>query len=332
MMDRRAFVALVAACLFALPMRVATGQPAKLPRIGWVTPAATFGAAPSQRAFLEGLRDQGYVEGSDFVIEFRSTEGRSERFADLTAELVRLPVDVFVVGVCGEPLNAARRATRTIPIVVMACNDDLVGTGIVQSLNRPGGNITGLSKLTPELAAKRLELLKQTVPTVSRVAVLWNPAYSDFKADWREIRSAANRLEITLYPVEFRRADELDAAFAAIDSQHVDALITFSDQLTYLYAKRVAELAATTRLPAMFAFSEVPDAGGLMSYGPNILELCRRAGGYVAKILRGAKAGDLPIEQAEKFELAINLKTAKELGITIPQSVLLRADHVIQAD
>jgi ABC-type uncharacterized transport system substrate-binding protein len=332
MMDRRACALVVAACLVALPMRAATSQPAKLPRIGWVTPAASFGSAPSQRAFLDGLRDHGYVEGRDFVIEFRSTGGRAGRFADLTAELVELPVDVFVVGVCGEPLDAARRATRTIPIVVMACNDDLVGTGIIKSLNRPGGNITGLSKLTPELAAKRLELLKETIPTVSRVAVLWNPAYSDFKADWHELRSAANRLQITLYPVEFRRTEEIEAAFAAINNQHVDALITFSDQLTYFYAKQVAELAAATHLPALFAYREVPDAGGLISYGPNILDLCRRAAGYVVKILRGAKAGDLPMEQAEKFELVVNLKAAKELGITIPQSVLLRADDVIRPD
>jgi len=182
------------------------------------------------------------------------------------------------------------------------------------------------------LAAKRLELLKDTVPTVSHVAVLWNPAYSDFKADWRELRSAANRLKITLYPVEFRRVDELEAAFAAIKREHVDAVITFSDQLTYVYAKRVAEIAATTRVPAMYAFSEVPDAGGFMSYGPILPVLFRRAGAYVSKILRGTNPSDLPIEQAEQFELAINLKTAKELGITIPQSVLLRADHVIPAD
>ena len=162
--------------------------------------------------------------------------------------------------------------------------------------------------------------------------MLWNPAYSDFKADWRELRGAANRLEIMLYPVEFRRVDELEAAFAAIDRQHVDALITFSDQLTYVYAKRVAEIAATTRVPAMYAFGEVPDAGGLISYGPILPDLFRRAGVYVAKILRGANAGDLPIEQAEKFELVINLKTARKLGITIPASVLLRADRVIQAD
>ena len=339
-MDRRAFVAVVTACLLAvllaLSMRVATGQSAQshVPRVGFVgvRPEAEGLLTPTVRNFVIGMQEHGYSEGRDYVFEYRATLGQSERFGDLTAELVRLPVDVLLVGVCGEPLNAARRATRTIPIVVMACNDDLVETRIVQSLNRPGGNITGLSKLTPELAAKRLEVLKETIPTVSRIAVLWNPAYSNFNADWRELRKAANRLEIVLYPVEFRRVDELEGAFAEIDRQHVDALITFSDQLTYVYAKRVAEIAATIRIPAMYAFGEVPDAGGFISYGPILPDLFRRAGGYVAKILRGASPGDLPIEQADKFELVINLKTAKQLGITIPESVLLRADRVIQAD
>ncbi|HEX6793589.1 MAG TPA: ABC transporter substrate-binding protein [Casimicrobiaceae bacterium] len=331
-MLRRTFVAVVAISLLTLPASVATGQPAKLPRIGYVSPAASFAATPALRAFLDQLRYNGYVEGRDFVIEFRSTGGRQERFADLSAELSRLPVDVLLVGVCGEPLDAARRATKTIPIVVGACNDDLVETGIVHSLNRPGGNITGLSKLTPELAAKRLELLKQTIPTILTVAVLWDPAYSDFKADWRELRGAASKLGITLHPVEFRAADQLQAAFAEIDKAHVDALITFSDQTTYIYAKRVAELTAITRVPAMFAFSEVPDAGGLMSYGPNIPDMFRQAAVYVIKILQGTKPADLPIQQAEKFDLVVNLKTAKELGIRIPQSVLLRADRVIQGD
>jgi putative ABC transport system substrate-binding protein len=302
-----------------------------VPRIGYVTAAAhTFGMFPVEQALLEGLHDHGYVEGRNVVIEIRATEGRPERFAELTTELVRLPVDVLLVGVCGAPLNATRRATQAIPIVVATCNDDLIETGIVTSLARPGGNVTGLSKLTPELAAKRLELLKEVAPKISRVAVLWNPGYSDFKADWREMRAAASRLGMTLDPVEFRNTEDLEAAFATIKSEHADGLITFSDTFTYINAKRVAELAAASGLPALFAFREVPDAGGLMSYGPDLRAMWRRAAAYVAKILQGAKAGDLSIEQPTKFEFVINLKTANALGLSIPPSLLLRADDVIQ--
>ncbi len=325
------FIGTLAGCLLCVPL-AATAQPvSRVPRIGYISPGSpSFGAYPSQQAFLAGLRDLGYVQGHDFILDVRSTEGRSERLFDVTTELVRAPVDVLLIGVCGAPLNAARRATQMIPIVVAACNDDLVESGVVASLGRPGGNITGLSKLTPELAAKRLELLKQTFPAISHIAVLWNPAYSDFKADWREMWAAAHALGITLHPVEFRRPDEFEAAFAAINREHVDALITFSDQLTYVHAKRVAELAATTRLPALYAYREIPDAGGLMSYGPSINGMWRRAAAYVVKILRGEMPGDLAIEQPTKIELVINLKTAKALGLTIPQSVLLRADEVIQ--
>jgi putative ABC transport system substrate-binding protein len=206
----------------------------------------------------------------------------------------------------------------------------MVETGIVESLRRPGGNITGLAKLTPELAPKRLSLLKQIVPSISRVAVLWNPGYSDFKADWHELNAAAGHLGVTLHPFEFRRADELETAFEAIRRAHVDALITFSDQLTYVYAARVADLAASARLPAMYAFREIPDAGGLMSYGPNIVEMWRQSADYVARILRGAKPADMAIEQPTRFELVINLKTAKALGVTMPQSLLVQANELIQ--
>ena len=331
MIDWRTFICGLVGWLIAGPL-TATAQPAEhVPRIGYVTAAAhTFGMFPVEQEFLDGLHDHGYVEGRNVVIEVRSAGGRPERFAELATELVRLPVDVLLVGVCGAPLDAARRATQTIPIVVATCNDDLVETGIVSSLARPGGNVTGLSKLTPELAAKRLELLKETAPELSHIAVLWNPGYSDFNADWREIRAAARRLGVTLHPVEFRRPEDLEASFATIKSEHADALITFSDTLTYVNAKRVAELAAASRLPALYAFREVPDAGGLMSYGPDLRAMWRRAAAYVAKILQGAKAGDLSIEQPTKFELVINLKTAKTLGITIPQSLLLRADEIIQ--
>jgi putative ABC transport system substrate-binding protein len=309
-------------------------QSTRVARIGYVMPAAATWAEAQHSAtiqgFLSGMRDHGYVEGRDYVMEIRSARGDPERFAALTAELVRLDVDVLYVPVCGAPLSAAGDATKSIPIVVATCNDDIVEAGIVKSLPRPGGNITGLSKLTPELAPKRLALLKETLPSISRVAVLWNPGYSDFKADWRELNAAAERIGVTLYPFEFHRADELETAFAAIGRAHVDALITFSDLLTYVYAARVAELAASARLPAMYAFREIPDAGGLMSYGPNIPDMWRQSADYVVRILRGTPPADMAIEQPSRFELVVNLKTAKALGITVPGSVLLQANDRIE--
>ena len=325
------------AVLFALwPVAVVAmaAQGARVPRIGYVMPtAATWAEAalsPTLQGFLSGMRDHGYIEGRDYVVETRSARGNPDRFTDLTADLVRSNVDVLLVPVCGAPLNAARKATKTIPIVVATCNDDMVETGIVASLRRPGGNITGLSKLTPELAPKRLSLLKQTVPSISRVAVLWNPGYSDFKADWRELDAAAGHMGVTLHSFEFRRADELETAFEAIRRAHVDALITFSDLLTYVHAARVAQLTASARLPAMYAFREIPDAGGLMSYGPNIPDMWRQSADYVVRILRGAKPADMAIERPAKFELVINLKTAKALGLTMPQPLLIQANDLIQ--
>ena len=309
-------------------------QSTRVPRIGYVMPVVATWAEAQLSAtiqnFLSGMRDHGYVDGRDYVMETRSARGNPERFADLTAELVRLNVDVLYVPVCGAPLDAARKATKTIPIVVATCNDDMVETGIVKSLQNPGGNITGLSKLTPELAPKRLSLLKETLPSISNVAVLWNPDYSDFKADWRELNAAAERIGVTLHSFEFRRADELETAFSAIGRAHADALITFSDLLTYVYAARVAELAASARLPAMYAFREIPDTGGLMSYGPNIPDMWRQSADYVVRILRGATPATMAIEQPRRFELVINLKTAKSLGITVPGSVLLQANERVE--
>jgi len=205
----------------------------------------------------------------------------------------------------------------------------LVELGIVKSFSHPGGNITGLSKLTPELAPKRLQLLLQLVPKAKRIAVLWNPAYSEFRADWRELRAAAQVLGVTLAPFEFRRVDDLEPVFDAIARERPDALMMFSDQVAYAYASRVTRLAADRRLPAMFAFRELPDAGGLMSFGPNIGGMWRQAAKQVARILRGEKAGDLPIEQPTRFELVINRKAAGDLGVKIPQSLLLQADAVV---
>jgi len=310
-------------------------QPAKVPRIGFL---GTLPTNPRYEALRQGLHEFGYVEGQNIAIERQDSEGRVERLPDLATKLVQLKVDVIVIDACGATLNAATHATSTIPIVVAACNDDLVATGLISSLARPGGNITGLSELTPELGAKRLELLKEAVPKVKRVAVLWNPTYSErfsasfrfWSSDWVEVRAAAQVLGVTLQPVEIRGPDDFDTAFSAMTRERGDALIAFSDPLIVLHRKRIADLAAKYRLPAVYPSREVVDAGGLMSYGPSSTDMFRRAAVYVGKILKGAKPADLPMEQPTKFELVINFKTAKALGLTIPQSLLIRADQVIR--
>jgi putative ABC transport system substrate-binding protein len=310
-------------------------QAAKVPRIGFL---GTLPANPHYEALRQGFHEFGYVEGQNLAIERRYSEGRAERLPDLAAELIRLKVDVIVVDACGAPLNAARKATSMIPIVVAACNDDLVATGLISSLARPGGNITGMSELTPELGAKRLELLKEAVPKVRRVAVLWNPSYSEsfspnfrfWSPDWKEIRAAAQALGLTLQSVEIRGPDDFDAAFSAMTRERAEALIAFSDPVIVLHRRRIADLAAKGRLPAMYASREVVDAGGLMFYGPSSTDLFRRAAAYVGMILKGAKPADLPVEQPTRFELIINLRAANRLGLAIPQSLLIRTDELIR--
>jgi putative ABC transport system substrate-binding protein len=333
-MRRRAFLGTISLGLLAAPLAAGAQQTAKAPRIGFL---GTFPTSLHDEALRQGLRELGYVEGQNVTIERRYSEGKTDELADLAAKLVRLKVDVIVVDACGAPLSAVSQATSTIPIVVAACNDDLVATGFISSLARPGGNITGLSELTPELGAKRLELLKEAVPRVRRVGVLWNPTYSErfnpnfrfWTADWKEMRAASQALGMTLQSVEIRGPDDFDAAFSAMARERAEALVTFSDLLIARHGRRIADLAARSRLPAVYASRELVEAGGLMSYGPSTADLFRRAGVYVGKILKGAKPGDLPMEQPTKFELVINLKTAKSLGLTVPQAFLIRADQVI---
>ena len=304
-----------------------------IPSIGLIwasTPTSTWREARHSQGFLNGLHDLGYEEGRNIIIELRSAEGHWERLPGIAAELVSLKVDVLVPSVCGAPLNAARQATSTIPIVVAACNDDMVETGIIASLPRPGGNVTGLSKMTPELAAKRLELLTEILPGVSRVAVLWDPGYSDVSADWRELRATARTKGVMLQPVEARDPADLDRAFATMARERAEALITFSDTMTYNHANQIAELAVKYKLPLRSPFQETADVGALMSYGPSIPDLYRRAAGYVDKILKGAKPADLPVQQPTKFELVVNFKTATGFGLTIPPTLLARADEVIE--
>jgi putative ABC transport system substrate-binding protein len=319
-------VTLVLLTLWA-PLAVDAQQPAKVARIGYL--ALTQDAQSlNAEAFRQGLRDLGYVEGQNLVIERRSAEGRTESLRDLAAELVRLQVDVIVTG--GD--NAARvalQATRTIPIVI-AGGGDPVGLGLVASLARPGGNITGLSMLRIDLAGKRLEILKEAVPTASRVAVLFNPASIGAVLQWRETEGAARALGVQLHALEVRHADELEQAFDTATSEGVGALIVFREFLFGPHRTRILHLVAKSRLPVMYEERDFVDAGGLMSYGPSRADIYRRAAGYVHKILKGAKPADLPVEQAMKFELVINLKTAKALGITFPPTLLVLADEVIQ--
>ena len=275
------------------------------------------------------MRDLGYVEGQDLVIEQRYAEGSEERLHDLAAELVRLKVDVIVAA--GSPaIRAAQHATRTIPIV-MAAPPDAVAAGFVASLANPGGNITGLSWLGAVLPGKRLEILKETVPQSARIAVLANPAYEAYGTWMNNLTVAAQELGLQLHVLELHSADELDSAFAAMTREGADALLVLTDPARmYSLSGRIADLAAESRLPAMYDWREYVAAGGLMSYGPSLPDIHRRAATYVDKILKGAKPADLPVEQPMKFDLVINLKTAKALGLTIPPTLLFQADEVIK--
>jgi putative ABC transport system substrate-binding protein len=310
----------------------AEAQPAtKVYRIGNLNPGSPLLTPHLWEVFRQGLRELGYVEGQNLVMENRYAEGSEERLRDLAAELVRLKVDVIVAG-GATAIRAAQHATRTIPIVMAGAGDDPVRQGFVASLAHPGGNITGLSFLSAELPGKRLEILKETVPQSTRIAVLANPAYPAYESAMHNLAVAARALDLQLHVVEVHRADELDTAFAAMTRAGVDAVIVVEDALL-LSSQRgrvVADLAAKSRLPVMYAWRDWVVAGCLMSYGPSQLDTYRRAATYVDKILKGAKPADLPVEQPIKFELVINLKTAQALGLTIPPSLLLQADEVIK--
>jgi putative ABC transport system substrate-binding protein len=311
--------ALISVSILAALSGARAEQTGKVPRIGFIGSYSTASVLrTTNQPLLAVLHDLGYDEGRNVIFEFRSADGHIERLPAVAAELVALQVDVIVSGVCGAPLDAARNATKTIPIVVEACNDDMIETGLIGSLAHPGGNITGLTKMTPELGAKRLDLLKEMAPTVSRVAVLWDPAYSAYVADWQGIRAAAGAQKVTLQSVEAFVAADLDRAFTQMSKEGAEAVFTFSDLMTYFNTSRVSELAIKGKLPLMAPFREMTDAGGLMSYGPNFPDMVRRAGVYVVKILKGANPADLPVEQATKFEMVINAKTAARLGISIP--------------
>jgi ABC-type uncharacterized transport system substrate-binding protein len=328
--SRRIFLTTFAGGILAVPLAAEALQAGKVPRIGYVS--TNLAAVPHLvEAFRQGLRELGYVEGRNIVIEYRSAEGHLERFPSLVAELVALQVDVILVANTRAAL-AAEQATRTLPIV-FASVPDPVKEGLVKSLARPGGNITGVSILAAELVGKRLELLKQAVPRATRIAVLWHPGDYVERTErdmLKEAEAVARALGVRLQFVGARAPEHFDKAFAEMATARADALTVLPSVQFSTEVRRLADLTAKNRLPAVFPVREFVDAGALMSYGPDFADGYRRAATYVDRILKGAKPADLPVEQPTKFELVINLKTAKALGLTIPQSVLVRADQVIE--
>ena len=327
-MDRRAFIGSVAGGLLASPLAGEAQQVGKVARIGLLTPSSSAGSGHLVEAFREGIRELGYIEGKTFVLEARYGDGKSERLVDLARELVRLKADVIVTST-DAATAAVRRQTRTMPIV-MAFGTDPVGTGFVASLGRPGGNVTGLSNITTELGGKRLELLREAVPRLARVAFIWNPDVRGAVLDYKETESRARSLHLELQSLEVSTADDLDRAFATLTGERVQAFIVAAANIV-MFARRaaIARFAQSNRLASMYAAKEYVDVGGLMSYGASVSDMFRRSAFYVDKILKGAKPADLPVEQPAKFELVINLKTAKALGLTVPQALLARSDEVI---
>jgi putative ABC transport system substrate-binding protein len=322
------FVVALAVDLLVLSFAADAQQPAKVYRIGYIAGSSPAVGAPVLASIRDGLRDLGWVEGQNIIIESRWAEGSAERYPALAAELVQRKVDLIVVGSTPGAL-AAKAATREIPIVFQMVSDP-VASGLVASLAHPGGNLTGWSNILPQTSGKLLQLLTEAIPGVSRLVILWSPANPGKALEYREMQAAARSLGVTLQSVEVPAPTDLDTAFSAMRRGRPEALIVLADQVTQSHPHRIVEFAAQSRLPTIYQVRQFVDAGGLMSYGFDYLPQYRRTGIYVDKILKGAKPADLPVEQPTKFELVVNLKTAKALGITIPASVLMRADEVIE--
>jgi len=321
-MRRRDFIKSIALGTVAWPAAARAQQPAKIPRVGIID------EAPMWNAFREGLRDLGYVEGRNIAFDYRYANGVPERLAQAAAELVRLPVDV--IATYGTPPTiAAIRATTTIPIVMIGIGD-AVGAGLAQSLAPPGGNVTGNTILGAAVVAKRLQLFKEAVPAVSRVALLWNPDNASSVPMFEEVKVAAAALGVTLISVALRSSNEFYSVFTAITRERPDGVMVTGDPVSQLHIGQIIDFLATNRLPAMFFLRENVVAGGLMSYGASLPDLFRRGASYVQRILQGMRPADLPVEQPTKFELVVNVKTAKALGLAIPESFLLRADELIE--
>jgi len=326
--ERRAFLCAVTGGLLAAPLAAEAQQAGKVYRLGVLEVVLMTSNATNLAAFRQGLGELGYAEGKNFVIEYRSADGRPERFPQLAEELVRLKVDVILTR--GTPAAlAAKQATGTIPIV-MASSGDPLATGLVASLARPGGNVTGLSALATDIEGKQLELVSGIVPKITRVGFLFNMSNPVRQAEWKEAEPLARSTGLQPHLIDLRAVRDLDAALEAAMRQRIGALIVGVDAVTQANREQIAQALIKRRLPSMSREREFVGAGGLMSYGVHYPDLYRRAGGYVARILKGAKPADLPVEQPTTFELVINLKTAKALGLTIPPSLLARADELIQ--
>jgi putative ABC transport system substrate-binding protein len=326
-MRRRDFAAALGCAALTCPLR-AVAQKQETRVIGLLSPFTQAEAEPWHQAFRQGLQELGWTEGDKVRFEYRYADGHDERLPDLAADLVRLTPDVIVVTVNSDA-GPAMKATKTIPIV-MAGPGDPVETGLIASLARPGGNVTGLTNIDTNLAAKRLQLLKEVAPGISRVAVLWDPRIAFSARAWREIQDPARQLGINLRSLELHSNSEVDAALARAIEAQVDGLFALQGPIFVVNEKRIADFAVKHRLPSVSHLPEFVRHGGLMSYGADRADLFRRAATYVDKVLKGARPADLPVEQASKFQLVVNLKTAKALGLAVPQSILTRADEVIE--
>ena len=325
MMDRRTFVYASALALLGVPLRADAQRTSAMPRIGLLTP----GPVPQEAAFWQGMRELGYIDGKNMVVDRRSAEGDFARLPALAAEMVKSRPDIIVAIVSAAAL-AAKQATATIPIVMVSVSDP-VASGLVGNLARPGGNVTGTASQSYAAVGKEIELIRQLLPNAGRVAALWNPANAIYQQLMlSEALAAAARLHMLLRLIEVRTREELERTFVALGTERPDAVVVMADPMFVANAARISELALAQRLPVFSGSRALAEAGILASYGPDLLAMSRRAAAYVSKILKGAKPGDLSVEQPTKFELVINLETAKALGFTIPQSLLLRADEVIQ--
>jgi putative ABC transport system substrate-binding protein len=328
LMSRNFFVWLLTTVLLTTAFSAEAQQPTKIPRIGFLGTSSPSAISVRVEGFRQGLRENGYVEGQNIAIEYRWAEGKLDRLPNLAAELVSHKVDIIVThGDAG--IRALKQATKTIPIVV-GVTGDLVVTGHAVSLARPGGNITGFVDTSPDLSGKRMELLKEILPKVSHIAILWNAANPVKVLDFKETEAAAQALGLKLQSLEVRASEDFEKNFKIATTRHPGALVVLQDALTTANTRSTVDFATKSRLPAMYGSSEVVDVGGLMSYAANLSDLFRRTAVYVDKILKGAKPADLPIEQPTKFEFIVNLKAAKQIGLTIPPNVLARADRVIR--
>ncbi len=326
---KRIFIAL--ALLIMLPgfaVIAQAQQTARLPRVARLSPSTANADEIMLAGFRQGLKEHGWIENKNIALEYRFADGKTDRLNDLAAELVRLKVDVILSGAT-VGAQAAKRATSTIPIVLVTTGDP-VAAGLVASLARPGGNLTGVTALGQELSGKRLQLLKEALPGINHVAVLSNPTNPDSKFSVKEVEAAANDLGVRIKVHEAADPSRFEGAFRAMTAERAGAVLVLTDSMLFTYRKRIVELAAQSRLPAMYPISEYANVGGLMFYGANFPDMYRQAAAFVDKILRGTRPADLPVEQAKKFELIINLNAAKQIGLTIPPNVLARADKVIK--